>query len=343
MASRRGVVKFQQTHGTYCSLEARQTPLTPETLHPLYSFSKLITGTVVGMTIQAGRLGYDDPVVKHVPEFKGDGRERITIRHCLTHAAGLAKVEWKLAGDEAGWQAALQTLCQAPIEWDPGARTSYHGWSGAFLAAECVRRVSGGRPWADLCREKLFAPLGAKSLTFTLPENNQALALVPQPNAAKPLPKSAKAAFGFAGHPGAGCVGTLADALKVLQLHLQRGMWHSRKLIAKDVFRQIHTVQYAREIEAARAAGKSPDHEPWGLGVLLRGNGPACGGHKWFGFSDQKSPTVFGHAGIDTLIGVGDLRSQTALVFATTDSPKPAEQTIPLRNKVTNLVFQELK
>ena len=35
-------------------------------------------------------------------------------------------------------------------------------WRGAFLPAECVRRVIGGMPWAGLCRAKLFEPLGAQ-------------------------------------------------------------------------------------------------------------------------------------------------------------------------------------
>jgi hypothetical protein len=74
----------------------------------------------------------------------------------------------------------------------------------------------------------------------------------------------------------------------------------------------------------------------------LRGSGPACEAHKWFGFYNQTSPGIFGHAGIDTLIGVGDLRSGVAFVFATTNSPKSAEQTNSLRNKVTDLVFAEL-
>jgi hypothetical protein len=119
-------------------------------------------------------------------------------------------------------------------------------------------------------------------------------------------------------------------------------VWNSKPLIARDVFRQMHTVQYASEIQAARAAGKAPAHEPWGLGPLLRGTGPACDAHKWFGFYDQTSSGIFGHAGISTLIGVGDLHSKKALMFATTDSPKPAEQTVTIRNKATNIAFKEL-
>jgi hypothetical protein len=104
----------------------------------------------------------------------------------------------------------------------------------------------------------------------------------------------------------------------------------------------MHTVQYAKEIAAARAAGESPKHEPWGLGPLLRGSGPACEAHKWFGFYHQGSSGMFGHAGTDTLIGVGDLKSRVAFVFATSNSPKPSDRTVEVRNKVTDLLFAEL-
>ena len=342
VASRRGSVRMKKVVGTCCKLDNRQAPLTLDTLHPLYSFSKLVTGTVVALTKQEGRLDYGERVSKHIPEFTGGGKDGITIRHCLTHSAGLAKVESKPVHDTAGWSAALQALCAATAEWEPGSKTAYHGWSGAFLAAECVRRVNNGMAWAELCRAKLFGPLGTRSLSYELLPDSADVAIVPQPKADKPLPKTIEAAFGYAGQPGAGCFGTLGDALTVLHFHLQEGVWNSKRLISREIMREMHTVQYAREIAAARAAGEKPKHETWGLGPLLRGDGPPCDALKWFGFYDQASSGMFGHAGIDTLIGVGDLKSRIALVFATTDSPKPADKTVPVRNKVTDLVFAEL-
>ncbi len=342
VASRRGKIKLLKVVGTYCRVDRRDAPLTLATMHPLYSFSKLITGTVVAMAVTDGKLNYSDLVSKHIPEFMGSGKDVITIRHCLTHSAGLAKVQSKSVRDAAGWQQALQNLCAATVEWEPGSRTAYHGWSGAFLAAECVRRVHGGKPWAEHCREKLFARLGADSLSYGTPESAAAVAVVPQPAADKPLPQSAEAAFGYAGQPGAGCFGTLDDALKVLHLHLQQGVWRGKRLIAREVFQEMHTVQYAREIEAAQAAGKTPAHESWGLAPLLRGKGPMNGGLKWFGFANQTEPTIFGHAGIDTLIGVGNPKTRVAFLFSTTHSPRTSEQTNLLRNTMSDLVLKAL-
>lgn len=342
LAARQGQTRLDHVVGTHCRVGERQAPLTAATVHPLYSFSKLITGTMVGLAKQEGKLDYGDPVRKHIPDFQGGGKDGITLRQCLTHAAGLTKPALQPVLEEAGWNDCLQTLCAARPEWEPGSRTAYHGWSGAFLAAECVRRVYGNQAWPDLVQEKLFRPLGALTLTYRLPESGADVAIVPQPDAAKPLPDSVRRAFSYAGHPGAGCLGTLADALKVVQLHVQQGKWNGADLLRQDVWREMHTVAFAAEIQAALAAGRKPAHEPWGLGPLLRGPDPAVGSHRWFGFYNQKSSSVFGHAGIDTFIGVGDPSRGLALVFATTHSPKTAEQTNTVRNQVTDLAFGEL-
>ncbi len=345
VASRHGSLKLQQAVGTCCRLNQRAARLTLETQHPLYSFSKLITGTVVAIARTEGRLDYGDRVSKYIPEFAGGGKDGITIRHCLTHSAGLAKVPVpaQAVHHAAGWKQALQELCAATVEWTPGSQTAYHSWSGAFLAAECVRRVNGGTPWAELCRAQLFAPLGAKTLSYDLPANDAAVAIVRPPRADQSLPPTAAQAFSYAGHPGKGCFGTLGDALKVLHFHLQAGVWESKPIISRAVFQEMHTVQYAKEIAAARASGQKPKHETWGLGPLLRGADPANGNHFWFGFGHQTEASIFGHAGIDTLIGVGDLRQQKALMFATTNTPQPAAQIEIVRNKVTDLVFAGLQ
>lgn len=339
IASREGKVRFERQLGTYCGLKRRDAPLSGAVIHPFFSFSKLVSATVVVMAHQDGLLEYDRPVSTYLPEFTGGGKEKITLRHLLTHSAGIPSVPLGRVDTDEGWQAALKTLCEARTEWEPGSKTQYHGLTGLFTAAEAVRRVSGGKPWARLCRERLFDPLGARSLTFEVPPEDAPVALTPQP---KEVPKRLAEAFQFAGHPAGGCFGTVDDALKVLQLHLNGGMWKGKRLVSAGALAEMHTVQYRKEIEQARAAGTVPAHEPWGLGPLLRGEGPAGGGHAWFGFRDQTSPGVFGHAGIDTFIGVADPVKGTALVFVTSDSPKPPDKTVPLRNGVTNRVFAAL-
>ena len=93
VASRHGSLKLQQAVGTCCRLNQRAARLTLETQHPLYSFSKLITGTVVAIARTEGRLDYGDRVSKYIPEFAGGGKDG-------GERPDRARVEAARAGDE---------------------------------------------------------------------------------------------------------------------------------------------------------------------------------------------------------------------------------------------------
>ncbi|MCF6287148.1 MAG: beta-lactamase family protein, partial [Candidatus Hydrogenedentes bacterium] len=286
---------------------------------------------------QDGLLDYDAPVSTYIPEFKGGGKESITLRHLLTHSAGIPSVAFTDVLTPEKWQAGVDAFCAAKVEWPPGSKTAYHALSGAFVAAEAVRRVSGMKSWPDICRERLFDPLGATSLTFGLPPAGTPVSLGPQP---RELPAALDGAhFGLLGHPAGGCIGAPRDVLKVLQLFLNGGTWEGKILLKPETVDEMLRVQYMEERLSAIKAGKKPTHEFWGLGWLTRGDTNTG----WFGFGDQISEASFGHAGLDTVIGVADPETKLSLVFITTDSPKTPEQTTLLRNTVTNLVAKAIR
>src|SRR5262249_11533564 len=152
------------------------------------------------------------------------------------------------------------------------------------------------KPWNAICKEALFEPLGAESLTFEMPRDGTPLALSPQPIT---LPSKSPAFDDFSpGHPAAGGVGTIGDVVKVLNLHLQGGKWNGRTLLEPAVFQEMHTVQYAKQIAEAQRAGREPAYKPWGLGIFLRGDGPAEPGYQNYGFDGRNSPGMFGQNGI---------------------------------------------
>lgn len=351
VATRYGKTFIERYWGTYCSQQRRDNPYDSSAVNMMFSFSKLISATVVVMAHQDGLIDYDVPVTRYIPEFGGGGKDKITIRHLLTHSAGIPSWGGRpgflltAVNTEEKWKAAIKSLCAYPVEWQPGSKTIYHAVSGMLVAAEAVRRVSKNQPWNALCQERLFEPLGAASLTFEEPPEGTPVALVPQP---KELP-SRYGLMGetILGQPAGGCFGRLVDVLKILNLHVNKGAWQGKALIKPDAFKEMHTVQYAREIAQAVAAGKTPVYEPFGLGPLLRGTGPASPTLGWFGFADQKNAHIFGHAGIDVLMGVGDPDQNLAIVFMTTNSLDWPQQGAPekvmsLRNGVTDRIYKAL-
>lgn len=338
MVSTGGVPRHSLFRGTYCGARGRATPLGAEVMHPVFSFSKLVSATVLARLRDEGRLDWDLPVTRWFPEFGKGGKERITLRHLLTHSAGIPTVPVGNVRSEDEWNAAWGRLCDAPVEWEPGSKTAYHALTGLFAAAQVGRKVCDGQSWDRICRERLFDPIGARTLTFTMPADGLPVAWTPQP--ADPLPSRHSDVFAFAGHPGAGCFGTIADALKVLQLHIDQGVLPGgRRWLSRSTWSQVHTSQYGPQIRRARAQGRVPEHESWGLGPLLRGEGDASGSHPWFGFGSQTAPGLFGHAGIDTVIGLAEPGSGVALFFACTSSPATPDKTVALRGGVVDRVF----
>jgi len=337
LASRDGKTFLEKYWGTYCGEEKRGEPVGPEVVHMLYSFSKGITATMAALAHADGRLDYDAPVCRYIPEFGNKGKDKITVRHLLTHSAGIPSVPISHAlGDEA-WQRNLDALCKADLEWPPGSRTAYHGWQGMFLAAEAVRRISSMASWESLCRKALFDPLDCPSFTFETPPAGARVALTHQP---KELPCPVRPErFALMGHPGGGCFGTAADVLKFLNMHLQDGEWQGKKIIPAAAIRAMREIQYAPQIAEARKKNIPPAHENWGLGWLIRGDSE----NHWFGFGRRLSRKAFGHAGIDTVMGLADPESRLALVFITTDTPGKENVTVEIRNGVTDRVVSALE
>jgi len=135
----------------------------------LASITKPMTAAAVMTLVDAGALSLDDKVVKFFPQFRGEGRETITIRHCLTHTGGLPDM---LADDEA-LRARRATLAdfrdgafKAPLKFKPGSNYSYSSM-GILLSAEIAQKITGVS-FDKFVETKLFKPLGMSKTSLGL-------------------------------------------------------------------------------------------------------------------------------------------------------------------------------
>lgn len=133
----------------------------PEPVFLLASITKPITAAAVMTLVDAGQLSLDDKVAKFFPAFTGEGRETITVRHCLTHTGGLPDM---LADDEmlrekhAPLADYREGAIKAPLKFAPGSKYSYSSM-GILLSAEIAQKITG-KPFADIVEERVFRPLG---------------------------------------------------------------------------------------------------------------------------------------------------------------------------------------
>jgi len=141
-----------------------------DTLFQSFSSAKGITSTCLHLLADRGLVDYDTPVARYWPEFAANGKGGITLRHVLTHTAGVPQLPPRATPEMAlDWEAMCAAIAALTPLWPPGAVTYYHAATFGWLVGEVVRRADG-RPIGQVCREELCEPLGACDIYLALPE-----------------------------------------------------------------------------------------------------------------------------------------------------------------------------
>ncbi|MEI6337359.1 MAG: serine hydrolase domain-containing protein [Verrucomicrobiota bacterium] len=139
-----------------------------ETLFPVYSVSKGISATVIHQLAERGKLDYAMRIADVWPEFGILGKEAITLRHALTHTAGVPELPPGLTFLQMlDWTTACAALARMSLKYPPGAQFAYHGKTYGWLIGEVARRVDG-RFFSDIVREEICGPLGLDTLHIGL-------------------------------------------------------------------------------------------------------------------------------------------------------------------------------
>jgi CubicO group peptidase (beta-lactamase class C family) len=140
---------------------APNRPWRPDTLVNVFSVAKSLTALVAMRLAERGVLDIDAPVIRYWPEFGDAGKEAITVRHLLTHQAGLPALRHRLPpGAMLDWPLMTKALAEQEPWWPPGTAHGYHVNTFGFLVGEVVRRATG-RTVGTLLRDEIAGPLGA--------------------------------------------------------------------------------------------------------------------------------------------------------------------------------------
>lgn len=140
-------------------------PWTPETLSETGSVAKQFTAAAVTLLAVRGRLSLDDPLQRHLPEVPDFGRA-ITLRMLLDHTSGLRDIHglFDLMGrptytnPHENAEVLEVVTRQRELNFPPGTEYGYCN-TGYLLLTFVIERVSG-IPFAEFCRENVFAPRG---------------------------------------------------------------------------------------------------------------------------------------------------------------------------------------
>ena len=163
LVARKGQVVWRKAYGARAVEPARE-PMTVDTIFDLASLTKVVaTATSVMILVERGKVRLSDPVSTYIPELKGEGRERITIEHLLTHRSGYAP-DFDLRERWTSYDQAIKRLISEPLRSAPGSRFVYSD-IGFIALGEVVRRVSG-MTLDQFAKKNIFDPLQMKDAGF---------------------------------------------------------------------------------------------------------------------------------------------------------------------------------
>ena len=131
-----------------------------DTILNLFSCTKTFTAVTALQLVGEGKLELDAPVARYWPEFAAAGKDKITLRHLLSHQAGLPALRQMLPAEALyDWQAMTTALAAEQPWWALGEGHGYAPITYGWLVGEVLRRVEGRGPG-----ESIFArtakPLG---------------------------------------------------------------------------------------------------------------------------------------------------------------------------------------
>lgn len=130
----------------------------------VFSITKSVTSTLVGIAMRDGDLRLDDPVSTYVPQWRGTPSESVTVRNLLSNDSGRY---WSLQSDYVDLLAARSRTRYAvslPQQHAPGSAWAYN--NAAIQVLEPVLERATGMPVARFARKRLFEPLGMTRTSF---------------------------------------------------------------------------------------------------------------------------------------------------------------------------------
>ncbi len=266
-----GVVTLVARHGVVAAVDAvgwqdRETgkPMRADTIFQIMSMTKPVTGVAVMMLAEEGKLALNDPVEKHLPEFRGlwvieksDEKTRslnkparpITIRDLMTHTSGMGDYPEALRDPAARNRRTLTEVVglfsQQPLEFEPGSRWLYSN-TGINTLGRIVEVVSD-QPFERFLEERVFKPLGMKDTFFFPPADRLeriASVYTPEKGALKKADVDLYRKGARLASASGGLFSTASDMAAFYQMMLHGGTSNGRKILSKagvEVMTALHT------------------------------------------------------------------------------------------------------
>lgn len=310
--------------------DAEKIAVTTETPFCAYSAAKAITSTVVHMLVERGQISLDARVCDYLPTYTSHGKDRTTIRHVMTHSAGIPiyrgpRVDLKRMDDSGYTREQLGAL--KPL-YRPGLVHIYHGLTWGPLVREIVSAATD-RNIRDILAAEILDPLGFRWTNYGVAAEDVSL-VAPSHATGKPMGGPLGKVFGLAVGgsmekiipfsnspqyltsvlPSSNTVSTANELSRFAELLRRGGELDGVRVMRPETLRAA--VKECRRLRPDVATGLVPLR--WGTGYML--------GSNRFGPFGRQAPSAFGHTGLTNIAVWAD--PQRALAGGVISSGKPS-------------------
>ncbi|MGC3943553.1 MAG: serine hydrolase [Chryseolinea sp.] len=214
-----------------------------QTLFSCASTTKAMTALVLGMLVDEGKMNWDDPVNKYIPELRLHDpyiTRELHVRDLLLHNSGLASTDYFWSIADFTWQEMIEKLIHVKPVYSFRGGFEYQN-TMYMIAGVVIERITGQK-WNDVMTERLFKPLG---MTSTVPDR----VLSKSPNITRPhfpvngeikiLDYDKSTQIGAAG----GVWSNVDDMAKWVQALLDSGKFEGGRLVKGETFRELFKPQ----------------------------------------------------------------------------------------------------
>ena len=308
---------------------AERIPVSTQTPFCVYSAAKAISTTVVHMLVERGSFSLDDRVCDYLPGYTSHGKHRTTIRHVMTHSAGVPfpngpRTDLRRMNDS---EYAREQLAELKPLHRPGLVHIYHGLTWGPLIREIVSAATG-RDIREILATEILDPLGFRWTNYGVTEADVAL-VAPSHVTGKPLPAPAAAALRMAlgGSmqqiipfsntptfltgvvPSSNTVSNADELSRFAELLRRGGELDGVRVMRTETLAAATT--QCRRLRPDVATGLMPIR--WGTGYML--------GSTRFGPFGRNAPAAFGHTGLTNVAIWADPQRRLAAGLVSSGKP----------------------
>jgi len=260
-------------------------PVDATTLFEVASNSKAFTAAALAMLVDEGKLAWDDPVTKHLPDFQmydAYVTHEMTVRDLLTHRSGLGLG----AGDLLWWPTtnfSTDEIIEKLRYIKPATsfRSAYAYDNLLYIVAGKIIASKSGKSWGDTVREKILDPVGMTGTTTSLAEG---AAIANQAGAHSKINDRISLVKSMPVANAVGAVGINTNAQDIarwMQVLLDDGKIASKGMDASGKPARLYSDARARDLWTAQTpikiseppaalATTKPNFSAYGLGFQLR-------------------------------------------------------------------------